>query len=422
MTTFIFEDYTYDNDVKTATFSYRYADGRRFVERLAFERTATYNDQVLDRALFLAFIVIGVSYIKTFLANEIIFEKGGIDEWQANFLNRVYQEGLGQYAYENNLTRDDLPHFAPTGTAVLAASEYEGAGAILLQSGGKDSLLLAQLFEDAGRDFTPLYIRSGESHPAVLDQLVAPLVTIRRDLDRQALRLAVEEGARNGHVPVTYIVQAIALVQTVLLGKNTVLAAIAHEGEEPHHHIGDLAVNHQWSKTWPAEQLFAEYVTRYISPELRVGSPLRGDSELKVAELFVERAWSRFGHSFSSCNTANYQQGFDNTQLVWCGHCPKCANSYLLFAPFLPADELKSLFDGRDLFTSEMLTETFKGLLGIDGVPKPFECIGEVDELRLAYHQAQQKGDYQPLPFHVPASDFQKDATYPMLDWAKIDV
>ena len=52
-----------------------------------------------------------------------------------------------------------------------------------------------------------------------------------------------------------------------------------------------------------------------------------------------------------------------------------------------------------------MLTETFKGLLGIDGVMKPFECVGEVDELRLAYHMAQKIHDYK-LPFNVPSTDF----------------
>jgi len=55
-----------------------------------------------------------------------------------------------------------------------------------------------------------------------------------------------------------------------------------------------------------------------------------------------------------------------------------------------------------------MLTETFKGLLGIDGVMKPFECVGEVDELRLAYHMAWENfgtESYQ-LSFDVPKGDF----------------
>ena len=94
----------------------------------------------------------------------------------------------------------------------------------------------------------------------------------------------------------------------------------------------------------PLEQLFAHYVRQYVSPDIAVGSLLRGYSELKIAQLFVDHGWGRFGHAFSSCNRANYQQGADNTHLSWCGDCPKCANSYLLFAPFIPAEELQQLF------------------------------------------------------------------------------
>jgi hypothetical protein len=137
-----------------------------------------------------------------------------------------------------------------------------------------------------------------------------------------------------------------------------------------------------------------------------------------VAELFVKHSWESYGHEFSSCNVANYQQGEDNTELKWCGNCPKCANSYLLFAPFLPAGELKSIFNGQDLFAKASLELIFKGLLGIDNVPKPFECVGEIDELRLAYHRCQLKGDYQPLPFSVPDSAFDYMQTYPAQEWA----
>jgi len=134
--------------------------------------------------------------------------------------------------------------------------------------------------------------------------------------------------------------------------------------------------------------------------------------------MFAKKCWADFGHEFSSCNVANYMQGDDNTHLSWCGNCPKCANSYLLFAPFLPEDELKAIFGGTDLFTKNSLSLTFKGLLDIDGIPKPFECVGEIDELRLAYHLAQSRGGYNKLPFDVPQSSFDYKKTYPSQGWA----
>jgi len=98
--------------------------------------------------------------------------------------------------------------------------------------------------------------------------------------------------------------------------------------------------------------------------------------------------------------------------LPWCGSCPRCANTYLLFAPFLPPAALQSLFADQELFAREDLQPIFKGLLGIDNQMKPFECVGSVEELRAAYH-ARQKG-YANLPFNVPPSSFDYNATYPV--------
>lgn len=413
MNEFIFKNYGFDG--KVTTFSYGYGD-LHYEESVTFEVGQWYDEAVLERAMFLAFLTIGTSYYKAFPSAHVRFEVGRLDEWQAEFCNKIYQEGMSQFAFENGLRREDLAQFSANGGQSTTSVSYDGRGVLSLQSGGKDSLLLATLLQKAGHSFTPWYITSGETHPQVLDMLGEPLVVARRYIDMPTLREAATQGGKNGHVPVTYIVESLALIQTILLGKNTVLAAIAHEGEEPHEWIGDLPVNHQWSKTWQAEQYFAEYVQRYISPDIRVGSPLRQFSELKVTELFALHAWERFGAKFSSCNEANYKQGSDNTELTWCGHCPKCANSYLLFSPFISATELQSRLGG-ELYQKPELLETFKGLLGIEGVMKPFECVGEVDELRAAYHLSQHAG-YAPLPFEVPTSDFDKDSMYTAQPWA----
>ena len=51
---------------------------------------------------------------------------------------------------------------------------------------------------------------------------------------------------------------------------------------------------------------------------------------------------------------------------------------------------------------------------------KPFECVGEIDELRLAYHMAQEKfsGDIAMVPFEVPVSEFNYKAVGAFQDWA----
>jgi len=418
MNRFIFSSYVFDSATTTAHFKYGLEDGRRFVETVQFATGTDYNAEVLDQAMKLAFILIGTSYYKAYPSTEVLITEF-IDDWQADFFTHVYQEGLSQFAYENELKRSDLAVFtASQSTENISLIAYEGLGTLVLQSGGKDSLLTATLLQKRNKEFVPWYLSSSVNHPVILDNLSGDLQQSIRTIDRDGLLLALKDGGLKGHVPITYIVQSLALIQAILLNKRDVLVSIAHEGEEPHAYIDDLSVTHQWSKTWTAEQSFAQYVKRYIASTVRIGSPLRQLTELRVAELFVDHAWEKYGHQFSSCNVANYRQGRDNSTLQWCGDCPKCANSYLLFAPFLASNELKSIFNNQDLFSKITLQKTFRGLLGIDGETKPFECVGEINELRLAYQKAQSKGGYESLDFDVPESSFDYIQIYPAQDWA----
>ncbi len=418
MTKFIFKNYEFNYKDSTAKFHYAFDNGYRFVEQVKFFDDSNQCDtELMRRALFLAFILIGTSYYKAFPTTNVEMEYP-IDGWQAKFFNRVYQEGLGQFAFENELKREDLVNFKATSPIPEKAVDYKGNGMLVLQSGGKDSLLTATLLTKKGFNFIPWYVSSSEIYPDLLDKLGnVPRICVRK-IDIENLQKAASEGAKNGHVPITYILQSLAVVQAILLGKTQVITSIAHEGEEPHTKIGDLKVTHQWSKTWVAEQDFSEYVKRYISPGIQVGSIIRSLSELRVAELFYKNCWEKFGSEFSSCNVSNYLQGANNRKLLWCSECPKCANSYLLFAPFVPVDKLSKIFGGKSLFQEPALEFTFKGLLGIDGVRKPFECVGQVDELRWAYHQAVKKG-FDKLLFEVPGSDFDYTKTYPAQDWAE---
>lgn len=404
---FRFDNYNFNPDTYCASFFYIGADDIKFTEHIQFAKNDLPLDPaLLDRALFLAFILIGTSYYKAHPTPEVILDQP-LDEFQAHFFNQVYQEGLSQFAFENHLTRQNLAHFSASNTAdakPISAPDYQGI--ISLQSGGKDSLLTATLFTNYHPSY--LYVSSSQNYPQILDQLGGKLQIIHRKIDLTNLK---KSAGLNGHVPITYIIQSLALIQSIINHNNTVLTSIGQEGNEPHAYIDDLPVNHQWSKTWSAEQAFAEYVKRYISPDLHIGSPLRAYSELKIAELFAKKCWHKYGHAFSSCNVANYRQQENNSRLTWCGECAKCANTYLLFAPFIPATKLQSLFNGKDLFTNPALTDTFKGLLGVDGFLKPFECVGEIDELRQAYHMKLPR--YADLPFAVPSSNFNYEKQYP---------
>lgn len=414
---FKFLNYTFDPQTLVAEFSYQGNDKIIFTEKVTFAKpkiNTTTDSELLDRALFLAFMLIGTSYYKAHPTTTVELPQP-LDEFQARFFSTVYQEGLSQFAFENHLTRANLAHFdsAPNYQA-MKPLRYTGTGTLALQSGGKDSLLTATLLREQSIDFTPWFVGYGnQHHPQIIDEVSEkPAQIIERFIDHTNLQ---KSAGKNGHVPITYIVMSLALIQAILNHENVIITSVAQEGNEPHGMIGDLAVNHQWSKSWFAEQPFAKYVADYLSPDLHIGSPLRKYSEIKVAELFAQKCWQSYGSKFSSCNRANYTQGGNSQNLTWCGDCAKCANSYLLFCPFLPAETLSATFSDQDLFMNPRLTDIFKGLLGIDGVMKPFECIGTIDELRYAYHHRNQSGEkqYHDLPFTVPNSDFNPSTLYP---------
>ncbi len=424
---FRFLDYSYKDG--EATFRYEGKNGAIFTEKVNFVTDPGIpapDPETLDHALFLAFVLLGLSYYKAAPTREVELDYS-LSPDQANFFNHVYQEGLSQFAFENHLTRDDLAHFStqnsrvpttasvvttstldqrvPTTASVVTTSTLgqrvptstsEASGSLILVSGGKDSLLLATLAKDT--PFVPAYVTTSDSYPEIIDAFGAP-VLIRRHLDLEMLK---KVGGLTGHIPISLIIESLALIQAILLGLDTIELGIGEEGIEPHAWIGDLPVNHQWAKTPEAQGLLRDYIKSHISENLHLGDRLSTLSELEIAEKFADLCWPEFGDRFSSCNNANYRVGAHNQSLAWCGKCPKCANSYLLFAPFVPFEEQQRLF-GRDLFTDPDLTETFKGLLGVDGVMKPFECIASISELRTAY--ANRLPGYGALPFEVPAPD-----------------
>ena len=425
---FKFLSYYYDPRSRTATFCYQGIHNFIYTERVTFaphpEEGKVFNatddpslNELLNRALFLAFIAIGTTYYKSHPTPYVRLDMP-LDDFQAFFFNKIYQEGLAQLAYENHLTRAYLAHFYPTeGYHPAEPVHYRGEDILSLQSGGKDSILTATMLNEQNMAFTPWYLSHSPdaAHPLVIDHLGddntknTPAFIAIREIDLYHLQQAA---GIDGHTPMTLIYETLGLVQAILFNKKAVLTSLAQEATEPTTYIGDLPVNHQWSKSWECELLLAEYVKRYLSPDLIIGSPIRHMSELRVAEQFTKKCWERYGYGFSSCQVAGYRQFTGGSDLPWCGNCARCANAYLLFCPFLPKDSLSSLFSDYDLFAREGLHPIFRSLLSIDGEMKPFESVGSVEELRSAY-QARQE-DYAALPFTVPPAHFDYRATYPV--------
>jgi len=211
-----------------------------------------------------------------------------------------------------------------------------------------------------------------------------PVARAEREIDPQLLRSA-ELGFLNGHVPVTGILSAIAVLAARLQDRDAVIMSNEWSASVPTLRYQGRPVNHQYSKSADFEAAFRGVLT---------GSPdyfswLRDRSELWVGREFA--ALEPYHESFRSCNKAFYAERARRLD-HWCGECDKCCFIDLILAPFLPATTLKRIFkQAGEPLDNPNLAGKFRALLGAGA--KPFECVGEVSECRAAVLLAARRDD-----------------------------
>ncbi|MGD1054381.1 MAG: endonuclease domain-containing protein [Candidatus Dormibacteria bacterium] len=333
----------------------------------------------LDRAVGLLHLVAGVSYYKTCFAPEISIETDLPDPDLAAFLHHLYRRGLAECRYVNDLRGHEMPPFPSTGRAApRPAAAGVGERPLVPVGGGKDSIVTLEAVRTTGRE--PLLFSVGTA-PAVMRTVQVaglPHVSLSRTLDPGLLELN-RRGAINGHVPVTAVVSCLAVIAALVHDAGTVVMADERSASAASLTWDGVEVNHQYSKSWDFERRFAAIVAGQVAADLGYFSLLRPWSELAIARRFA--ALPGYHGAFVSCNRA-FLLDRDRRTPGWCGDCPKCRFVALALAPFLDRDRIV-LIQGRDLLGDPAQLPGFAALLGIEA-DKPLECVGEVEESRVA--------------------------------------
>jgi hypothetical protein len=363
--------------------SLRYAldDEIEFVERFELPEGTRVSDADRERVegiLSLLHWTAGVSYYKAAAPPRVECGAGAPPPAAGQLLNALYSEGLGEFAFTNELPALPRPEF-PTGVAAPSSTPAAGTtGRTLVPiGGGKDSIVALEIVRRAGVE--PALFSVGDAGPIARTAAVAGLehLVVRRRLDPRLAELN-RAGALNGHVPITAIVSCAAILTAALNGFDAV--AMANERSASHGNVSwdGIDVNHQFSKSIRVERLM-----RAALVELGVGvdcfSVLRPASELAIARAFADM--TEYHGAFSSCNT-NFRLDSSAPAQSWCCDCPKCRFVFLVMAPFSEPDQLCAVF-GRDMLDDEAQFEGF-ALLTASGGLKPFECVGEEEESRAA--------------------------------------
>ncbi|WP_425476918.1 UDP-N-acetyl-alpha-D-muramoyl-L-alanyl-L-glutamate epimerase [Thermomonas aquatica] len=373
----------FDAQTGVAQLVYAFDDGPELVETVSVPGAPFVLDDAraaaAERALRLLHLIAGVSYYKAAVPEAIRIESYAIDAGTAAFLDSVYLNGLGEFAYRNGLNLHGRIKFPAAATAdapapALGLCEH----ALVAIGGGKDSLVSIEALRNAGVEQTVTWIGGSQLIAACAAHTGLPTLNLGRQLSPLLFEFN-RLGAWNGHIPVTAVNSAIMAFAAVLLGVDQVVFSNERSASYGSIIPGTGEVNHQWSKGWAFESALGDWLQQHVAADLHYYSLLRPMSELAVARQFAKV--SRYDAHFSSCNRNFHIMGERPTSR-WCGVCPKCHFVFLALAPFMPKTRLVGII-GRNLLDDVEQTAGFDALLEYQD-HKPFECVGEGRESRAA--------------------------------------
>jgi hypothetical protein len=369
-------------------------DDEDFVETVGFDGVPphAWDGKGIEAAAEWIFLLAGVSYYKAGAPPLIDAGAVALSAADRDFLRSFYVDGLAEFAYCNRL---DL-----SGIEIVTAAESAGPRPrerpqqpqlhgrprpLVPFGGGIDSIVTSELVRKrAGDDETRLFVVSkAEDRFAAIETAAAAtgLAVVRADrmLDPKILR-SEDLGYLNGHVPVTGVISAIAVLAALLHDGNAVVMSNEASASTGNLVAGGRVVNHQWSKGLAFETGFRHALARRHI-EVDYFSMLRSASELWVAQRFA--ALPQYHRAFRSCNRAFYVDPALRLD-HWCGECDKCCFVDLVLAPFLERTELEAVFGGPEPLGNDDLADRFRALVATSSSPKPFDCVGDTLECRTA--------------------------------------
>lgn len=385
----------FDIDEPRGLLTCRYAldDDLHFTERITVEGGADWSSPAAREAARLVFLLAGVSYYKAAAPLRIELGETPLRDGEREFLRTFYLEGLGEYSYVNDLDLGGLEVVGGTRAGDPAPYDPPRGRPLIPFGGGIDSIVTVEELRGLADDRALFVLgRRGVRFEAIEDAAAVtglPILRANQELDPQILR-SDELGFRNGHVPVTGVLSAVALLTAVVHGRDAVVMSNEWSASVGNVEIDGRSINHQYSKSAAFETDLRGVLGGAFTTPPEYFSYLRPYSELWIARRFAEL--TAYHRTFRSCNKA-FRIDPATRLDHWCRTCDKCAFIDLILSPFLSPDELTAIFGGPEPLAQPDLLPQLRTLLGTSPDAKPFECVGDIDECRTAAVLAARRPD-----------------------------
>ena len=381
---FVFTDRSFDAATGTLTLGFSYPGICDFEEKIILGRSSHKlsggEQTALENSFNALHLAAGVSYYKAYIPEQIQIADGALDNDTADFFENLYFNGLGEFAFRNQVKLKNKIKFPRGGKAPTVGNVPPSDKTLVPIGGGKDSLVTVEALRKSGKDITLCSVNRPAPIAACMDASGLGSISFERKIDKQLLELN-SQGALNGHVPITAIVSFILVAAGIWHGFDGIAFSNERSANEGNTEWEGRIVNHQFSKSLEFENLLSAFIKTRIANGIDCFSFLRPLSELHIAKLFAVE--TRYDHVFTSCNKS-YRIVDAMVDKRWCCDCPKCRFVYLALAPFMDKARLVNIF-GKDMLDDASQIDGFRELLGLKG-HKPWECVGEILESGAAFN------------------------------------
>jgi hypothetical protein len=357
-------------EIDGTTVRYRFSWGENTcVYRLEVgdERTLTAADPALAFRVGLGL----APYFFSFLTpDRLVVRAGPLDDGERARWEHWYTHGLAEKSYRQGLDPGTRVACEPRQDApsACAADGRAREGTLLMNGGGKDTAVAAELLRAAGVRARWLSVNEKPAQRALREASGDPAgPRVKGGWEKLP---PVAAFRYPGQPPLLLFYDLAAVMAARMSGEAAVAVANERSADFGNLEYRGLDVNHQYTKSDAFERELVALLAS-LGCGVSLYSPLRPLYEVQIAQAFARL--ERYHPHFMSCNV-----GQTGGRRQWCGRCPKCAFLALILGPFLTGRQAAAIF-GRDLLDDPALLPAFLELAGLEG-HKPFECVGRPEE------------------------------------------